>query len=251
MMTLEPPLKPAAKTGKSEQVADAEVWRAWGLSRAGLSRFLRTAQAAVGLAGEVDVLLAGDRTLRRLNREFRGKDKATDVLSFPAAEEVAGEYAGDLAISLDTALAQAEEHGHALRDEVRVLLLHGLLHLSGMDHEIDRGEMAERESVLRARLRLPDGLIARVSGGSTKATARAKANTGVLRLRASRSAQDDGEKQATTKARSRFPSGVTERKARATTKAKAKAKAFDAKGAKVRRKGRGGKRRVGVSGVGR
>src|SRR6202789_2113556 len=116
MMTLEPPRKPAAKTGKNEQVADAEAWRAWGLSRAGLSRFLRTAQAAVGLGGEVGVLLAGDRTLRRLNREFRGKDKATDVLSFPsygfapAAEDVAGAHAGDLAISLDTALAQAEEH---------------------------------------------------------------------------------------------------------------------------------------------
>ena len=129
-----------------------------------MSRFLRTAQAAVGLAGEVDVLLAGDRTLRRLNREFRGKDKATDVLSFPAAAEVAGEYAGDLAISLDTARKQAEEHGHALRDEVRVLLLHGLLHLNGMDHETDRGEMAAREAELRARLRLPSGLIARVEG---------------------------------------------------------------------------------------
>ena len=89
MMTLEPPRKPAAKTGKSEQVADAEAWRAWGLSRAGLSRFLRTAQAAVGLVGEVDVLLAGDRTLRRLNRTFRGKDKATDVLSFPVVEGLA------------------------------------------------------------------------------------------------------------------------------------------------------------------
>jgi probable rRNA maturation factor len=166
-MTLEPPRRPAAKTGKSEQVADAEAWRAWGLSRAGLSRFLRTAQAAVGLVGEVDGLLAGDRTLRRLNRSYRGKDKATDVLSFPAAEEIAGEYAGDLAISLDTARKQAEEHGHALRDEVRVLLLHGLLHLSGMDHETDQGEMAEREGVLRARLRLPDGLIARVSEGHT------------------------------------------------------------------------------------
>jgi probable rRNA maturation factor len=216
MMTLEPPRRPAAKTGKNEQVTDAEVWRAWGLSRAGLSRFLRTAQAAVGLAGEVDVLLAGDRTLRRLNREFRGKDKATDVLSFPAPEEFAGEHAGDLAISLDTAKKQAEEHGHSLRDEVRVLLLHGLLHLSGMDHEIDDGEMAEREGVLRARLRLPDGLIARVEGGSAKATTKAKA-------------------------RSRFPSGMTERKARAT----ASAKAFNATGATVRRNGREGKLRRG------
>jgi probable rRNA maturation factor len=171
MMTLEPPRTLA---GKIERVQDAEMWRAWGLSRAGLSRFLRTAQAAVGLDGEVEVLLAGDRTLRRLNREYRGKDKATDVLSFPALEELAGEHGGDLAISLDTAKRQAAEHGHTLRDEVRVLLLHGLLHLSGMDHETDRGEMAEREGVLRTKLRLPNGLIARVEG-LPKARAKAKA----------------------------------------------------------------------------
>jgi probable rRNA maturation factor len=146
----------------SGQVTDVLAWRAVGLSRAGLSGFVRRAQAAVGLQGEVDVLLAGDRTLRRLNREFRGKDKATDVLSFPAPAEFGGEHAGDLAISLETAGRQAAEHGHSLRDEVRVLLLHGLLHLSGMDHEVDDGEMAEREGVLRKALRLPDGLIARV-----------------------------------------------------------------------------------------
>jgi probable rRNA maturation factor len=130
----------------------------------------------VGLEGEVEVLLAGDRTLRRLNRTYRGKDKATDVLSFPSygfapAAELTGVHGGDLAISLDTAKRQAEEHGHTLRDEVRILLLHGLLHLSGMDHETDRGEMALRESVLRATLRLPNGLIARVEG-LPKATAK-------------------------------------------------------------------------------
>jgi probable rRNA maturation factor len=124
---------------------------------------------AVGLRGEVDVLLAEDRTLRRLNREFRGKDKATDVLSFPAAAEVADEFAGDLAISLDTARRQAKTHGHTLRDEVRVLLLHGLLHLQGMDHEVDNGEMAVREAALRARLRLPNSLIARVATKARKA----------------------------------------------------------------------------------
>jgi probable rRNA maturation factor len=221
MMTLEPP---RTLSGKIERVQDAEMWRAWGLSRSGLSRFLKSAQAAVGLQGEVDVLLAGDRTLRRLNRDYRGKDKATDVLSFPAAEELAGEHGGDLAISLDTAKRQAEEHGHTLRDEVRVLLLHGLLHLSGMDHETDRGEMAELEGVLRARLRLPNGLIARVEGGATaRTTAKAKTNTGVLR-----SAQDDGEKQATAKA---------------TARARARAKGLDAKGAKFKREGRDVKRR--------
>jgi len=153
MITLEPP---------RDVAMEADGWGALGLSRAGLGRFVRAAQVAVGLRGEVDVLLAGDRTLRRLNREFRGKDKATDVLSFPASEEVADEFAGDLAISLDTAARQAKTHGHSLRDEVRVLLLHGLLHLSGMDHEADGGEMAAREAELRVRLRVRDGLIARV-----------------------------------------------------------------------------------------
>lgn len=151
------------------QAADEDAWVAVELSRSGLARFLSEAQRAVGLAGGVDVLLADDKALRRLNREFRGKDKATDVLSFPVAGELAGGFdggghAGDLAISLDTAARQAREHGHSLRDEVRVLLLHGLLHLSGMDHETDRGEMAAREAELRERLRLPNGLIARVEG---------------------------------------------------------------------------------------
>jgi probable rRNA maturation factor len=231
MMTMEPPRTLSGNAGKIRQVPDAEVWRAWGLSRSGLSRFLRTAQAAVGLKGEVDVLLAGDRTLRRLNREYRGKDKATDVLSFPSAKELAGEHGGDLAISLDTAKRQAEEHGHTLRDEVRVLLLHGLLHLSGMDHEVDGGEMAERESALRERLGLPNGLIERVEGervtAKAKATATAKANAGVPR-----SARDDDEKRAT-----------------ATTKATAKttATAFDAKGATFKGKGREVRGRSGVA----
>lgn len=153
---------------RRSQAADGDAWAAVGLSKSGLARFAREAQRAVGLKGAVDVLLADDRTLRRLNREFRGKDKTTDVLSFPAAEEFQEKFAGDLAISLDTAARQAREHGHSLRDEVRVLLLHGLLHLSGMDHETDRGEMAAREATLRARLGLKSGLIARVEGSAAK-----------------------------------------------------------------------------------
>jgi len=153
---------------RRSQAADGDAWAAVGLSRSGLTRFVREARRAVGLAGAVDVLLANDGTLRRLNRDFRGKDKATDVLSFPAAAELEGEFAGDLAISLDTAARQAREHGHSLRDEVRVLLLHGLLHLSGMDHETDRGEMAAREAELRERLRLKSGLIARIEVAPAK-----------------------------------------------------------------------------------
>lgn len=128
-----------------------------------MTRFLRRAREAVGLAGEVDVLLTSDAEIKRLNRTFRGKNKATDVLSFPAPEEIASQHAGDLAISLDTAARQADGFGHALTDEIRILLLHGLLHLAGMDHEVDSGEMAERESELRRELKLPVTLIERVS----------------------------------------------------------------------------------------
>ena len=135
-----------------------------GLSKSGLTRFLNRARAAVGLAGEVDVLLCSDAEIKRLNKMYRGKNKATDVLSFPAAAEAEG-VAGDLAVSLETASRQAAEHGHTLRDEVRVLLLHGLLHLAGEDHESDAGEMAARELDLRRTLKLPSGLIERAGAG--------------------------------------------------------------------------------------
>lgn len=133
------------------------------LAKPGLTRFLRRARQAVGLEGEVDVLLTSDEDIRRLNRTFRKKNKATDVLSFPAPEEISAEHAGDLAISLDTAAKQAESFGHSLGAEVRILLLHGLLHLAGMDHEVDSGEMALREGELRRELKLPTTLIERAS----------------------------------------------------------------------------------------
>ena len=133
-----------------------------GLSASGLTRFLNRARLSIGLQGAVDVLLTSDSTLRQLNKTFRGKDKATDVLSFPAPTAFAKKHAGDLAISLETASRQAKIHGHTLRDEVRILLLHGLLHLSGEDHETDNGQMAAREATLRRELRLPATLIERV-----------------------------------------------------------------------------------------
>ncbi|HEY3626112.1 MAG TPA: rRNA maturation RNase YbeY [Terracidiphilus sp.] len=128
-----------------------------------LSRFLGEAQASVRLQGQVSVLLTTDRNIRRLNRQFRGQDKATDVLSFPAAEAAAQEVAGDLAISVPTALRQAREQGHTLGVEIKVLILHGLLHLAGFDHERDTGQMARRERLLRGRLGLPQGLIERAA----------------------------------------------------------------------------------------
>jgi probable rRNA maturation factor len=100
----------------------------------------------------VTCLITTDAELRRLNRQFRGKNYATDVLSFPPDE---------MAISLDRAAAQARELGHSLDAEVRILMLHGLLHLRGMDHENDAGEMRRAEIRWRKRLGLPAGLIER------------------------------------------------------------------------------------------
>jgi probable rRNA maturation factor len=150
MINIDPPSSPLALDALST------------ISKSGLARFLKRAQAAVRLEGHVDVLLTSDIELKRLNKAFRGKNKATDVLSFPAASEADG-VAGDLAVSLDTAARQAADHGHELRDEVRILLVHGLLHLAGEDHETDAGEMAEREAELRRALKLPIGLLERIS----------------------------------------------------------------------------------------
>ena len=129
-----------------------------------LGRFLSAAQAAVRLKGQVTVLLTTDAAIRKLNRQFRGKNKATDVLSFPAEGVGAEEIAGDLAISVTTALGQAAEQGHSLATEIKVLILHGLLHLAGYDHEVDEGKMARREKLLRGKLGLPQGLIERAGG---------------------------------------------------------------------------------------
>ncbi len=138
------------------------------LSASSLMRFLNRARAAVGVRGAVDVLLSDDSTLRDLNKNFRGKDKPTDVLSFPAPAAFANKHAGDLAISLDTAARQASTYGHTLPDEVKILLLHGLLHLSGEDHETDNGEMATREAILRLDLHLPTTLIERTTQSPSK-----------------------------------------------------------------------------------
>lgn len=133
-------------------------------TRRGLESFLAEAAHAVPLQGSVSVLLTGDKAIRRLNREFRGKDKATDVLSFPAGQAMGrSRIAGDLAISIETAAREASRQGHTLDIELRVLLLHGVLHLAGYDHETDSGEMARKENRLRRRLGLEQGLIARVA----------------------------------------------------------------------------------------
>lgn len=101
---------------------------------------------------EISVAVVSDAVIRRYNREYRHVDKATDVLSFEP---------DDLAISAETARRQARRLGHSLLDEMKVLALHGTLHLLGYDHENDRGEMARLERRWRRRLKLPPALIER------------------------------------------------------------------------------------------
>jgi len=130
---------------------------------ASVLRFARKLQAEVARGWAFDCLITGDAQMRRLNREFRGKDATTDVLSFPAAgASASSRRAGDIAISLPRARAQARQFGHSTEQEIRILMLHGVLHLLGHDHESDGGGMARVEKRWRVRLRLPDGLIERV-----------------------------------------------------------------------------------------
>lgn len=117
--------------------------------------------SAVGLGGEVNVLITSSSELRSLNRRFRGKDKATDVLSFPAGNPRVHNLAGDVAVSAEMAAANGRTLGHSAADEVRILVLHGILHLAGYDHERDNGIMAAKEARLRRVLKLPVGLIER------------------------------------------------------------------------------------------
>jgi len=129
-----------------------------GLRPRALQRFARRLQREVSRGRAFDCLIAGDALLRRLNLRFRGRDYTTDVLSFPSA---AGPRLGDVAISAARARAQARRFGHSSEQEIRILMLHGLLHLLGMDHESDRGRMARAEKRWRARLGLAAGLIER------------------------------------------------------------------------------------------
>lgn len=132
------------------------------LGKRDLNRFLVKATEALGLAGDFSVLLTGDEQLRAMNLKFRGVDKPTDVLSFPALPEATNcGQGGDLAISLETAAIQASTHGHTLQMEVKILILHGLLHLAGYDHERDQGQMRRRETRLRKQFALPAGLVER------------------------------------------------------------------------------------------
>jgi probable rRNA maturation factor len=122
-----------------------------------LARWLHRV-APVRARGHVTVALVADRRIQELNRRFRGKDTATDVLSFPAGE--AG-MLGDVVIARGVARRQAGGAGHDVPTEIRVLALHGLLHLLGYDHERDGGRMARLEVRLRRKGGLREGLIER------------------------------------------------------------------------------------------
>jgi len=129
------------------------------LRKTELRRFLGELTRRVTRGRAIACLVTNDAELRRLNKTYLRKDHATDVLSFPSA--AGNGFAGDVAISIDRARAQAAEYGHSLEDELRILMLHGALHLAGMDHEKDSREMARAEARLRRRLGLPASLMER------------------------------------------------------------------------------------------
>src|SRR5438105_8856886 len=120
-----------------------------------LERFVSLVRREARLQGEVNVLLTNDRKMKDLNRRFRRKDKTTDVLSFPSLD------GGDIAISVPLARLNARTLGHEIGDELKILILHGALHLKGHNHESDNGAMARLEQRLRKKLDLPMSLTER------------------------------------------------------------------------------------------
>lgn len=167
---------------RSRAVTSAEVKR-------GAEAMLRALKLP---RAELSVLLCDDATIHRLNREHRKKDKPTDVLAFALREgefgHLAGDALGDVVISLDTAARQAGERGIATRDEVRMLLAHGLLHLLGWDHQTDAEDRAMRAETDRmiAVIARAEARHARAAGAAattvkTKTTARRSAKTGPAR----------------------------------------------------------------------
>lgn len=165
--------------------------RVAGLSVETLDRFVLRARRAAGIKGAVNVLVTSSTTVRSLNRRFRDRDKATDVLSFPSSpisvpdrtgserkSEKRSAWAGDIAISAEIAARSAASLRHSTADEVKILILHGLLHLAGFDHERDNGEMARKELKLRQTMGLPTGLIERVRPSAPYLAPRRNSSTG-------------------------------------------------------------------------
>jgi probable rRNA maturation factor len=149
---LNPPSRKSASAGQALAVRGLGQW------------LVKIAPARA--RGDLSIAIVSDRRMRALNRQFRGKDKVTDVLSFPSDPSIslrAGErgFMGDIVIASGVAKRQAKLAGHSAQTEIRVLALHGLLHLLGYDHEHDGGTMARFEARLRKRASLKEGLIER------------------------------------------------------------------------------------------
>jgi probable rRNA maturation factor len=152
-----------------------------GLTEASLTRFVRQAARAVALPGWVNVLLTTNNEMRSLNLRFRGKNTPTDVLSFSPIAPLPVRFAGDIAISAEMAARNARNLGHSPAEEVKILALHGVMHLAGYDHEGESAVMARKEQRLRRSLNLPMGLIERTAepnGGGGNAS-REKSKSGI------------------------------------------------------------------------
>jgi probable rRNA maturation factor len=110
---------------------------------------------------DFELIVVDNKTIQKLNKEYRNIDKATDVLSFPL--DVSCEYMpiGTIIISADKVIEKANELGHSIEDEFKLLLIHGLLHLIGYDHEKDNGEMRKKEEEIIKKFSLPESLIVR------------------------------------------------------------------------------------------
>ena len=138
------------------------------LSELALDRFIARARRAAGVKGLVNVLLTSSTEMKTLNRRFRGKEKATDVLSFPAEFDRHKHLAGEIAISADIATRNAQVFGHSPANEVKILVLHGVLHLRGYDHESDAEAetMETLEAEILAQLGIPNPYADRDAGGN-------------------------------------------------------------------------------------
>ncbi len=141
-----------------------DVIHGGGLRAIGLSQWLQRI-APVSVSGTLTIALFSDQKIRNLNRQYRKTDRVTDVLSFPFARAGAeSDYLGDIAIASGVARRQAKSAGHSVQKELRLLALHGFLHLLGYDHKSDNGKMALIESRLRRNGGLQEGLIERAKG---------------------------------------------------------------------------------------
>jgi len=112
---------------------------------------------------DIELIITDNRTIQEYNKEYRGVDRATDVLSFPL-EDIEFMPLGSIVISIDKAKEVANRLQHSIQDELSLLFTHGLLHLLGYDHEIDSGEMRALESKIVENFNLPKSLIVRTQG---------------------------------------------------------------------------------------